>query len=149
MFRHILVPTDGSALSLRAVKMALKIARAHRARVTAFHVIAPFVPVAYMEGVIPYPELYSPTEYKRAAEAGARRLLERVARRAATTRVRCNTAFAMSDAPWRAIIRAARGKRCDLIVMSSHGRTGLGAVVLGSVTTKVLTHSKIPVLVCR
>jgi nucleotide-binding universal stress UspA family protein len=149
MFRHILVPTDGSALSLRAVKMALKVARAHRARITAFHVVPPFVPVAYLDGGAAYPELYSATEYKRAAEAGAKRMLDRVARRAATARVRCDTAFAMADPAWRAIIRAARGRRCDLIVMSSHGRTGLGAVILGSVTTKVLTHSKIPVLVCR
>jgi nucleotide-binding universal stress UspA family protein len=93
--------------------------------VTAFHVVAPFVPVAYMDGVLPYPELYSPTEYKRVAEAGAKRLLDRVARRAATARVRCATAFATDDAPWRAIIRAARSKRCDVIVMSSHGRSGL------------------------
>ena len=149
MFRHILVPTDGSPLALRAVKMALAIARVHRARVTAFHAIEPFVPVVYAEGVLPYPELYSPAEYKRSAEAGARRLLDRVARRAATARVRCDTAFATADAPWSAIIRAARAKRCDLIVMASHGRSGIGAVLLGSVTTKVLTHSKIPVLVCR
>jgi nucleotide-binding universal stress UspA family protein len=149
MFRHILVPTDGSALSLRALKMALGIARANRARLTVFHAMEPFVPVAYLEGALPYPELYSPTEYKRAAEKGAKRLLERAARRAAASRVRCDTAFAMADAPWSGIIRAARSKRCDLIVMSSHGRTGLKAVVLGSVTTKVLTHSKIPVLVCR
>lgn len=149
MFKHILVPTDGSPLSLRAVKMALQVARVHRARVTAFHVVAPFVPVGYIDGVAAYPELYSPTEYKRAVEAGAKRMLDRVARRAAAAKVRCDTAVAMADPPWRAIVRAARAKRCDLIVMSSHGRTGLGAVVLGSVTTKVLTHSKTPVLVCR
>ena len=149
MFKHILVPTDGSALSLRAVKVALGLARERHARVTAFHVIEPFVPVAYMEGVLPYPELYSPTEYKRATEAAAKRMLDRIARRAAAARVRCDTVFVTAQAPWRAIIRAARSKGCDLIVMSSHGRTGLGAVVLGSVTNKVLTHSKIPVLVCR
>ena len=149
MFRHILVPIDGSALSLRAVKPALQLARLQRARVTAFHVVAPFVPVAFMDGVSAYPEMYSAPEYKRAAQAGAKRLLDRVARRAAAAKVRFQPAFAMADNPWRAIIRAARAKRCDLIVMSSHGRTGLGAILLGSVTTKVLTHSKIPVLVCR
>ena len=149
MFKHILVPIDGSPLSLRAMKVAVKLARSHRARITAFHAIAPFVPVAYMDGFPAYPELYSPAEYKRSAEAGAKRMLDKACRLAAAQKVRCDPAFAMGDPEWRAIIRAARAKRCDLVVMSSHGRTGLAAVVLGSVTTKVLTHSKIPVLVCR
>jgi nucleotide-binding universal stress UspA family protein len=149
IFRHILVPIDGSPLSMRAAKLALKVARSGGARITAFHAIPTFTPVAYMDGVLPYPELYSPAEYKRASESGAKRMLARIARLAKAAKVRCETAFTTADAPWRAIIQAARAKRCDLIVMSSHGRKGLEAVVLGSVTTKVLTHSKTPVLVCR
>ena len=66
-----------------------------------------------------------------------------------SARVRCGTLFVTNEQPWRAIIRTARSRRCDLILMASHGRRGIAAVVLGSETTKVLTHSKTPVLVCR
>ena len=64
-------------------------------------------------------------------------------------KVRCETLFVTNDQPWNAIVRTARSKKCDLIVMASHGRRGLAGLLLGSETTKVLTHSKTPVLVCR
>jgi nucleotide-binding universal stress UspA family protein len=149
MFRHILLPTDGSPLSMRAARMAVELARAHRARITAYHAIALFRPVVDMDLAMPYAELYSPQEYKRTTEKAAKALLERVARTARAKKVRCDIAFGSSDAPWKAIVKEARKRRCDLIVMASHGRRGLEGVILGSETTRVLTHSKTPVLVTR
>lgn len=149
MFKHILVPTDGSRPSTKAVKYAIRLARSSKARITALHVIPPFSPPIYMDGIAPYPELYSPAEYKKAGERQTRKLLARVEALAKAGRVRCGTAFVTGERPWQAIIAAARSRRCDLILMGSHGHGGIAAVVLGSQTAKVLTHSKTPVLVCR
>lgn len=149
MFKHILVPVDDSRLAVKAAKYAVRLARGSRARVTALHVIPPFRPPAFVDGVIPYPELYSPAVYKKSTERSARKLLARVEGLAKTARVRCDAVFVTGERPWQSIIKAARGRRCDLIVMATHGRGGIAAVVLGSQTTKVLTHSKTPVLVCR
>lgn len=149
MFRHILVPIDDSALSVKAARYALRLARGSRIRVTVLHVIPPFSPPAFVEGVIGYPDVYSPAAYKKSTERYARTLLGRVAALAKAARVRSESVFVTGALPWQSIIKAARGRRCDLIVMASHGRSGLAAIVLGSQTTKVLTHSKTPVLVCR
>lgn len=149
MFRHILLPTDGSPLSTRAAKLAVKLAKSSRARLTALHVIPHFQPTQYIEGMSVYPELFSPAEYKRVTEARATKLLGNVAKLAQAAKVRCDTTFVNARAPWEGIIKTAKSRRCDAIVMASHGRRGLQAVLLGSETTKVLTHSKVPVLVCR
>jgi nucleotide-binding universal stress UspA family protein len=149
VYKHILVPSDGSPLSAKAVRHALRLARSTGARITALHVIAPFRTPAFVDGVVPYPELYSPAAYKKTTERDARKRLAKVEALAKAARVRCEGVFATDEQPWRSIIRTARKRRCDLIAMASHGRRGLAAVVLGSETTKVLTHSKIPVLVCR
>ena len=149
MFRHILFPTDGSPMSTRALKTAIALAKTCKAEVTAIHVIPPWAPPAYVEGFLPYPELYSPEEYKRITEKAAVALLEKVAAAAKTARVECDTAIVGKGPVWKAIISTARSKRCDLVVMASHGRKGLEGVLLGSETHRVLTHSKTPVLVCR
>lgn len=149
MFKHILVPTDGSRPSTKAVRYAIRLARSSKARITALHVIPPFSPPIYMDGIVPYPELYSPVEYKRSSERHTRKLLGRIEALAKAARVRCDSAFATGKRPWQAIIATARGRRCDLIVMGSHGHGGIAALVLGSQTAKVLTHSRTPVLVCR
>lgn len=149
MFKHILVPIDDSRLALKAARYALRAARASGAKVTALHVIPPFRAPAFIDGVVPYPELYSPVAYRKSTESYSRKLLARVEKLAKAARVRCAGVLVTGEQPWRSIIRAARGKRCDLIVMATHGRGGLAAVVLGSQTNKVLTHSKTPVLVCR
>jgi nucleotide-binding universal stress UspA family protein len=149
MYKHILVPIDDSRLSGKAARTAVRLARATRARITALHVIPPFQAPAFMDGVVPYPELYSPAAYKKSTERYARKLLAKVETLAKAGRVRCSAVIATDGQPWKAIIRTARGRRCDLILMASHGRRGIAAVVLGSETTKVLTHSKTPVLVCR
>jgi nucleotide-binding universal stress UspA family protein len=88
-------------------------------------------------------------QYKQASEKRAQDVLTRVKKEADAAHVACTTSFVTSDSPWSAIVDAARDRKCDLIVMASHGRRGLSGLLLGSETNKVLTHSKTPVLVCR
>lgn len=149
MFKHILVPVDDSPLATKAAKYAARLAKSSGARITAIHVIPEFRPPAFTDGVIPYPELYSPTEYRKSTERYAAKLLAKVEKIATAARVKFKGISVMDDQPWRAIIKAAKRQGCDVVVMASHGRRGIAAVVLGSETTKVLTHSKVPVLVCR
>ena len=148
MFKHILVSTDGSKLSGKAIRTAVRLANATGARVTGTFVIAPFVAAAYGEGVMYAPAL-SPTHYKKITEREARKALAAVEIEARTAGVDYASAMLTADNPWTGIIRAAKSKKCDLIVMASHGRRGLAGLLLGSETAKVLTHSHIPVLVCR
>lgn len=149
MFKHILVPTDGSALSLKAARTAAALAKVHKAKMTAIHVIAPYVPPAGGDGIIYYPESFSPQAYKKASEKEAQNALAKVAAAASAAGVACDTLFVTHDQPWESIVNAARKKKCDVIVMASHGRRGIAGLLLGSETTKVLTHSRTPVLVCR
>ena len=147
MFKHILLPTDGSRLSDRAVRIGVRFAGKMKARVTALHVVPEFKPYAD-EGFAPL----SPALKKRLddeARARASKLLEAIARVARSKRVRCSTLTAASDLPYQEIIATARRKNCDLIMMASHGRRGLSSLLLGSETSKVLLHSKVPVLVVR
>ena len=150
MFKHILVPIDDSALSFKAVAYAAKVARASKGRITLLHVIPPFTTPMYSDSMILTAELASPQEYEKQTAAFAQKLFAR-AHKAILRGGRAvhHTLAVTDDEPWRAIIKAAKSRKCDLILMASHGRRGLAAVVLGSQTTKVLTHSKIPVLVCR
>lgn len=148
MFKHILVATDGSKLSGKAIRAAAKLAAATGAKVTGAYVIAPYVSPAYGEGMMYLPAI-SPRRYKEMTERAARKALAAVEIEARTAKVEYGSAMLTADNPWEGIIRAAKAKKCDLIVMSSHGRRGLAGLLLGSETTKVLTHSKVPVLVCR
>ncbi|OFZ89810.1 MAG: hypothetical protein A2W21_02995 [Betaproteobacteria bacterium RBG_16_66_20] len=148
MYKHILVSTDGSKLSGKAIRTAVKLADATGAKVTGVYVIAPFIAPAYGEGVMYMPAV-SPARYKQITEREARKALAAVEIEARTGGVQYATTMLTADNPWEGIIRAAKAKRADLIVMASHGRRGLAGLVLGSETTKVLTHSKVPVLVCR
>jgi nucleotide-binding universal stress UspA family protein len=141
--RHILVATDGSRQSRRAVRVAAALAKACGARLTGLHVVAPYFEAGRSTAVAALPG------FRRAVERAADRGLRDFARE---TRALGQSARALSivgGEPWKDILRAARAHRCDLIVMASHGRRGLAGVLLGSETRKVLTHSKIPVLVCR
>ena len=99
--------------------------------------------------MVPYPETYSPEAYRKSTEKQAAAALAKIAKVIAAHKVACDTLFLTNDRAWQGIIKAAAAKKCDLIVMASHGRSGLAGVLLGSETTKVLTHSKTPVLVCR
>lgn len=147
MFKHILLPTDGSSLSNRAVKHGIEFARKIGARVTALHVMPAFRSFAD-EGFVPL----SPALKKRLedeARARATKMLEVIARQARSKKVRCATLNVANDLPYQEIIATARKKKCDLIMMASHGRRGLSSLLLGSETAKVLLHSKVPVLVVR
>jgi nucleotide-binding universal stress UspA family protein len=148
VYKHILVPTDGSTLAAKGVKAGLKLARQLGAKVTGLYVAMPYVPPMYGEGVIYVPGL-SPREYKRITEKEATKALATVEREARGARVRCVTLYVTEARPWKGILRVARSRRCDVISMASHGRGGLGGLLLGSETSHVLTHSKIPVFVTR
>ena len=148
MYKHILVPTDGSPLSLKAVKEAAALAKALKGRISALYVIAPFSPPMSGDGYLPrVGELQA--AYKKATEEAASKALKKAEATARAAKVACTTAHVVNDQPWAGIIKAAKDSKCDVIVMASHGRRGIAGFLLGSETTKVLTHSKTPVLVCR
>ena len=148
MYKHILVPTDGSRLSVKAIKAAAQLAKAIGAKLTGVYVIPPYVPPMYGEAVVYVPEV-SPRRYKELSQKEAKKALAAVEIEAQTAGVPCKALSVTADQAWQGIIRTAHAKKCDLIVMASHGRRGLTGLLLGSETTKVLTHSKTPVLVCR
>jgi nucleotide-binding universal stress UspA family protein len=145
MFRHILIPTDGSELAGKAVSYGLALAKEQGAEVTAVTVSRPFH-VMTLE-----PEMLtdSPDVYAKHVAARMRRTLDAVSEAARAAGVKCNVVSVEHEHPYRGIIDTAQTRGCDLIVIASHGRGGLSAVVLGSQTVKVLTHSKLPVLVYR
>lgn len=147
MFKHILLPTDGSPVSDKAVKRGIEFAKKIKARVTALHVVPEFKFMAD-EGITPL----SPALKKRFQDEGmarAKSMLEAVAKQARSRGVRCATLCVSSDQPHLEIVATARRQKCDLVMMASHGRRGLSSLLLGSETAKVLTHSKVPVLVVR
>ena len=145
MFRHILLPTDGSPLSEVAVRKGIQFAKTINARVTGFCV----VPALRYVGC----EAEIGAEFKKQAEAAVQAEVNKnllaIEKAAKEAGVPCEAAQEKNVQPYEAIIEAARKKECDLIIMASHGRRGVGALLLGSETQKVLTHSKIPVLVYR
>ena len=145
MFKNILVPTDGSDLAARAVEQGILFAKEIGAKITAVTITEPFNVFA----LAPSELGYTPIEYKKHTETYADKLLGTVLAAAKSAGVVCKTLHVEQAQVYQAIIDAAEARRCDLIVMASHGRRGVSAVVLGSETVKVLTHSKIPVLVYR
>lgn len=148
MFKHILLPTDGSALALRGARAGIGLAKALGARVSAVYVIPPYMPSMYGEAAM-YIPAYDPAEYRRVTEKQAQRALAAVAAQARKAGVRCQTVFLTDPQPFNGILRAARRQKCDAIAMASHGRGGLKGLILGSETTRVLAHSKLPVIVTR
>jgi nucleotide-binding universal stress UspA family protein len=145
MFTNILIPTDGSDLASKAVEQGVLFAKEIGAKITAVTVTEPF----HFLSVKPSELECTPIEYKKYAEAHANKVLGVVAAAAKSAGVACDTLHTEHEQIYQAIIEAAEARKCDLIVMASHGRRGVAAVVLGSETVKVLTHSKIPVLVYR
>ena len=147
MFDRILVPTDGSALSEKAVASAIGLAAQHHAALVVLTVIRNHS-VSYFEGVSPY----APEEIARAeatSTEAAQSALNALIPRARTSGVNLQTATMVSDSVGEAIIETAQKHHCDLIVMASHGRRSIAQLLLGSETQYVLTHSKLPVLVVR
>ena len=147
MFKHILVPTDGSELSQDTVRRAVSFAREAGARITAFYAKPEFPVTYYGEGVLI--DTTSPDRFAELAESQAQEILGFVEGLCKDASVECSKLSLTSDIPYEAIIDAATQSGCDLIFMASHGRRGLTSLLLGSETHKVLTHSTIPVLVYR
>lgn len=147
MFKHILVATDGSQCSISATAQAITLAKELGACITAFYAKLPYG-VPYYGDYLPY-ELPTHSKYEELAESEAQDILGAVEKRCIEANVICTKLTATSNVIYQAIINAANQNKCDLICMASHGRRGVSALILGSETNKVLTHSKIPVLVFR
>jgi len=146
--RKILFPTDGSEISARAAKAAIELASSLGIGVVALHVIPPFsLPIG--DGMYGWVPAYDEQDYLKACREAAAEIMKEVEAVAKKAGVPFSSSTVTASAPWTGIIEAAKDNGCDLIVMASHGRKGLSGVLLGSETTKVLTHSKVPVLVCR
>ncbi|MFY9316501.1 MAG: universal stress protein [Burkholderiales bacterium] len=148
MYSHILVCTDGSKLAQKAIKAAASLARALDARLTGIYVGAPYVAPVYSEGMI-YAAITTRAQYDQAVKRAGRKALDAVSAAARAAGIKADTLVVTSNTPWQGILKVAQSRRCDLVVMASHGRRGLAGLLLGSETVKVLTHSKVPVLVCR
>jgi nucleotide-binding universal stress UspA family protein len=147
MFKNILIPTDGSELSQKAVVQGVELAKALGAKVTAFFAAPPATPIVYRHRL---PVGYAtPQEHEEMIERTATQYLEVVERAAKEARVPYEAVHLTSDYPAEAILKIAAKKGCDLIVMATHGHGGLRGMVIGSVTQKVVNHSEIPVLVFR
>ena len=146
MFKNILIPTDGSEQSQRAIRTGVELAKLHGGRVTGVHVIPDYhLLIAYEGAFDPVTE----ERIEEEAKARADTYLGFMRETAGDAGVACSTVCETSDHPYDAILKTADTNACDLILMTSHGRKGLAAVLLGSETRKVLTHAKVPVLVVR
>jgi nucleotide-binding universal stress UspA family protein len=145
MFKNIFLPTDGSDLSRKAVLYGVQLAKLTGGKVIAFTVRAPYV-VSSLDAVA---AMGSQGQFEEETKQYAARALEQAKMAGEAAGVPVETLEDVNDQPFRAIVDAAEANRCDLIVMASHGRRGVSALLLGSETNKVLTHSKIPVLVYR
>lgn len=147
MYKHILLPTDGSALSEKANVHAIALAKALNARLTVFHASPEYPTPIVAEGIVLEP--ISLSEYEARATEQAQAILDAVKRRAEAEGVACDTLHAIAPIPWEAILDAARKVGADVIAMASHGRRGLAALILGSETQRVLMHTDRPVIVIR
>ncbi len=144
MFKHILVPVDGSLTAQLAVDKAIQLAKAFNSRVTAIFVIDP-----YPFTGVGTDFAYGQAEYLSAATAEANAAIKAAKLAFEQAAVSVETSIIESHAAWRGVVEAAESIQADLIVMGSHGRSGLEKLVLGSVTQAVLSHTKLPVLVVR
>ena len=145
MYKHVLIPTDGSELSVGAIRHGAEFAKEAGAKITLLTVTPPFN--AFELGrMLP---LRDPEEYSQRVGEQAQKRLAAAREIVDAAGVPCETVHTEHDRPYEAIIEAARSRGCDLILMASHGWRGLSAILLGSETTKVLTYSTIPVLVVR
>ncbi len=147
MFKHILIPTDGSAVAAKAIKAGVTLAKEMGASVTGFYAIEPPPTHLYGEGYLAERRLVD--ELDRRAREVAQKSVDEVAAAAKAAGVPCETVIDRSVVPYKGIIDAAEKHHCDAVFMASNGHRGLTGMLLGSVTQKVLTHSKIPVLVFR
>lgn len=147
MFKSILIPTDGSELSENVARQGATLAKLLNAKIVGVHVYPVSLGVYYGEAV--WVDEKMQAQMREAAEAEGNKYLDRIEVLAQAAGVPFERVLLEGDSPWQGIVDAANRKGCDLIVMAAHGRRGLAAVVLGSETNRVLTHSKVPVLVYR
>lgn len=147
MFKRILVPTDGSPLSEKAIDAAVEFAYANGGEIVAISVAEPYAYPLLAEGSATLP--VDTKEYEERVQELAQQYVQQVARHAQASNVACKTMVALSFRPYEEIIHAAKEFDCDVIFMASHGRKGLNKLFLGSETQRVLTHSTLPVLVFR
>lgn len=145
MYKNLLIASDGSELAGKAVMHGLALAKALGAKVTAVTVSDPWTVFASAEVSAPFPI----EEYQLACEEAARKLLAAIKERADAEGVACDTQHVKDQFPAEGILDTAKLRGCDLIVMASHGRRGVSRLLLGSQANRVVTHSEIPVLICR
>jgi nucleotide-binding universal stress UspA family protein len=147
MFKRILIPTDGSKIARKAIRAGIALAKKLKASVVGYHAAEPVELVFNAEGASVRPMAIKQFQ-QRIAEQGQGYLAE-IAKACKAAGVACQTVMTTPARPYQGIVDAARKNKCDMILMASHGRGELATLVLGSVTQKVLAHSKIPVLVYR
>ena len=147
MYKNLLVATDGSKLSDKALTHAISLAQAVGAKVTVFYAAPDYPLPAYADGVVYEP--VSRKEYAKLAADDAKKILDAALAKSVAAGVDTASAYTIAAAPWEAILAAAKKHKADAIVMASHGRRGISAMLLGSETQKVLTHTKLPVVVVR
>lgn len=148
MYKHILLPTDGSKLANRAVTQGIALAKALGAQVTLLSVVPEFRMVADESFAVPLSAQFK-ERYEKEAKVRAEKMLDGIQKQMAKAELKSSAVVIASDLPYQQIIAVAKKRKCDLVVMASHGRRGLTGLLLGSETVKVLTHSKVPVLVVR
>ena len=145
MFKHILIPTDGSELSTLAIKNGVQFAKEINAKITGLTVTMPY----HFFAVEAIQVSDTPEQYRIDVEALAQRHLNVIKEAADEAGLDCELVHRSSERPYEEIVKTAQDQHCDVIFQASHGRRGIGGLLLGSETQKVLSHSKIPVLVYR
>ena len=145
LYKRILIATDGSELAGKAVAAGFNLARQLGAKVTAVTVTEPWTALVAGDAGIAFPV----DEYEKSSNENAAQVLASVSKLARKADIACTTVHAKDQYPADGILEAAKTNNCDLIVMASHGRRGLGRLLLGSQAVKVLSHTTVPVLICR
>ena len=147
MFKHILISTDGSPASNKAARAGIALANALGARVTAYSAVEPLQPIYGAEGFAFDQRVFE--EIEQSSRAVAQKRVDAIGKMAKAAGVPFAAVVTKAYTPYEGIIAVAKKRKCDAIFMASHGRRGLSMLVMGSVTQKVLTHSRIPVVVYR
>jgi nucleotide-binding universal stress UspA family protein len=147
MFKHILIPTDGSPVAAKAIQAGVALAKEMGAAVTGYYAIEPAPTHIYGEGYLADRRLVE--ELERRSREVAQKCVDEIATAAKAAGVKCETVVGKAVVPYKGIIEAAEKNKCDAIFIASNGHRGLTGLLLGSVTQKVLTHTKTPVLVFR
>jgi nucleotide-binding universal stress UspA family protein len=147
VFKHVLLPTDGSKVSRKAIKAGVRLAKELGAKVTAYYAIDAMPAYSYADGYLLNATLMK--EFDQRSREQGEKVLAEVVKAARAAGVRCETLITKPATAYQGIVAAAKRQRCDVIFMASHGRGDLATLLLGSVTQKVLAHTKTPVLVYR